>query len=101
VREEGCAEYERRIPHFLVKSPIHWEFNMPLIRDLAYYGGNANNQRYLESLAAAKAAPAAQAQVNDVPVFTDAQQALITAAELAAQMLPVAPSEPPAWKAKA
>jgi hypothetical protein len=30
---------------------------MAYIHDLNYYGGNANNQRYLESLAAAKAAP--------------------------------------------
>lgn len=74
---------------------------MAYMKSLEYYGGNANNQRYLESIAAAKVAPAAQALVNDVPALSDSQQALITAAELAAQMLPIAPTEPPAWKAKA
>ena len=82
---------------------------MAYIHDLDYYGGNANNQRYLESLAAAKAAPAAstipypvaQSQAVVSIGLTDAQQAIVSAAEVAAQLVPVVPANPPAWKAKA
>lgn len=97
---------------------------MPYIHDLAYYGGNANNQRYLESLAAAKVTPAApapsanqisahakelaaaqalvaQLQADDSPALTGAQLAVVTAAELAATLVPVPPANPPVWKAKA
>jgi hypothetical protein len=91
---------------------------MAYIHDLDYYGGNENNQRYLESLTAAKAAPAATASqpidiASEVKLaqsllaqlqadsLTNAQQAVVSAAEVAAQLVPVPPANPPAWKAKA
>lgn len=81
---------------------------MSYIHDLAYYGGNANNQRYLESLNAAKAA----ATVTAVPLVPSAP--LTKAQEIAAAQAlldslnadsvaaaPVPPADAPVWKAKA
>jgi hypothetical protein len=79
------------------------------MRDLeTYYGGNANNQRYLEGLAAAKAAPEASAPA---PVTLSTREQEIAAAQAALDSLtsieqslnavPPVPESPPVWKAKA
>jgi mono/diheme cytochrome c family protein len=74
---------------------------MSYVHDLAYYGGNANNQSYLESKIAAKVSATVAPTEPPMPAVTSAQevaavQALL--AQLKAEYLPVAA---PAGKAKA
>ena len=79
---------------------------MAYVHDLAYYGGNPNNQRYLESLAAAKAAGtqvplAPTAQLTKAQEIAAAQALLDSLNADSVSASPVPPANAPTWKAKA
>ena len=70
--------------------------NAPVIRDLAYYGGNANNMRYLEGLRAQQAA----SEKQPLTVAQDVAIAQAAIAQMKGAAAPPSPENPPAWKAK-
>ena len=71
--------------------------NAPVIRDLAYYGGNANNMRYLEGLRAQKAA----SEKKPLTVAQDVAVAQAALAQMNGPAIPPTPENPPVWRGKA
>jgi len=77
---------------------------MPVIHDLAYYGGNANNKRYHEYLAAQNApvAPATADVSATIQGEIAIAETLLNALKAdSATLTPPAPDNVPTWKAKA
>lgn len=74
---------------------------MTVTRDLAYYGGNANNKRYLEGLVAQNA-PATPAPASNLQSELAIAETLLSALKAdSAALTPPAPESVPTWKAKA
>jgi len=77
---------------------------MPVIHDLAYYGGNANNKRYHEYLAAqdAPVAPATDDASATIQGEIAIAETLLSALKADSEALtPPVPANVPTWKPKA